>query len=1143
MNVPKKEVIKIRIEKEIKICSKIIDFWHTRKAKLFLVFLVLTLLLIFCAALVLAANELTIDTASGYVGIGTSSPGYPLDVSGSINATDYYGSGQHLGDLELADGLVLYMPFQAGQPLKDFSKEQNDGINYGATWNYTGGYNGLGAYEFDGVNDYIQHIADTFDFQGRNEITLSAWFKAPVGTTSFQILNNGLNSYAYFIELDTVGRLSFVMDMGWTTRNVLSTTTNLDDNTWHYGTATVERNSTNTILRVYVDGDLEGTRVIEPRSFSVSNTVFWIGQRQSEYGEGTIDEVMIYNRSLSAEEVKRLYELRNTEPYFDGSPLFLDHNNDRVGIGTSSPTEKLHIQGGNLIINNTPSQSAIQIYRSDANQLRAAIDGYGRAVFGYTSLPGTGLATGTTVYILALGNTFVPLKISGAGSSHTGNLFEVWKDGTTQRFVINASGNVGIGTSSPSHELNVIGTVNATSFIGDGSGLTGVGGGGGTGIWNRSGTNVYLNNSGDSVGIGTSSPLDALHVSGDIRIDGYSNALRFNNGTTQATSFYHDSVNAQIVNAIGQFSINNQANSWINLLTNSQYALRIDNNQNIGIPTVDASYKLKVSGDVNLNDSLYVLNSGNVGIGTAGPSFPLDIHGDDNVVIRALSSDSNSDAGFIMQNDAITWQFLVSGALSDYFLMRNGGNGLTVHTSGWLGINDGSPDTLLSIQHTDATVFSAPSSVSQGYAIRNAASVDNSFSSMTFLNSDATSSLAYGTISAVTPSANRVDFVFSMEDGGTIAERIRFTGAGDVGIGTSNPSHKLTVIGTVNATAFVGDGSGLTGVGGGGGTGIWNRSATNVFLNNSGDSVGIGTSSPGTKLHVDFGTGGQGGIGLGLAGGFGLSATAPFIRVVGGTDAVDEQAAFWLRNENSNADWGFILDTDDKLKLYRDTNVDVTFDSGKVGIGDTSPDYLLDVESTTGTANLEIKGAGTGTADLIIDSPNGYDSSIHFRQSGGAASFVLGLDGSDSDKFKIGTSNLQTNTRLTIDSAGKVGIGTSSPVTSLHVDGKGSFGASIDSGKAIRALNLIDPAGAMRVWRYINDGLSAPTVELIYGTQSTPQSSGNYWWDFYVNPNPALAPAGSFVIRDRTLGANLNRLVIDPSGNVGLGTSSTVAKL
>jgi hypothetical protein len=84
-------------------------------------------------------------------------------------------------------------------------------------------------------------------------------------------------------------------------------------------------------------------------------------------------------------------------------------------------------------------------------------------------------------------------------------------------------------------------------------------------------------------------------------------------------------------------------------------------------------------------------------------------------------------------------------------------------------------------------------------------------------------------------------------------ERVRITTDGNVGIGTTSPSERLEVAGTVKATAFVGDGSGLTGISGtGDGHSLDAADGDPVdalFVDNSGN-IGIGTTTLSTALDV-----------------------------------------------------------------------------------------------------------------------------------------------------------------------------------------------------------------------------------------------------------------------------------------------------
>ena len=125
-----------------------------------------------------------------------------------------------------------------------------------------------------------------------------------------------------------------------------------------------------------------------------------------------------------------------------------------------------------------------------------------------------------------------------------------------------------------------------------------------------------------------------------------------------------------------------------------------------------------------------------------------------------------------------------------------------------------------------------------------------------------------------------------------------------------------------------------------------------------------------------------------------------------------------------------ILDATTTIDL--DTNsADLNFDGGtfyidqstnSIGIGDTTPDDLLNVHSASAAAGIAITSLGTDT-----------DAYLGFQLADGTNTFTLGIDDSDGDKFKIGTSALGSSDRLIIDSAGDVGVGVSDPDIKLEV--------------------------------------------------------------------------------------------------------------
>jgi len=114
----------------------------------------------------------------------------------------------------------------------------------------------------------------------------------------------------------------------------------------------------------------------------------------------------------------------------------------------------------------------------------------------------------------------------------------------------------------------------------------------------------------------------------------------------------------------------------------------------------------------------------------------------------------------------------------------------------------------------------------------------------------------YGFANAQNNSSAIVYGVYGVASGGKTSYAGYFQGnanvtgnltAGRVGIGITNPTEKLEVAGTVKATKFEGDGSGLTGISAGGGTKWSDGDSNSIYYDGN---VGIGTKSPKARQHI-----------------------------------------------------------------------------------------------------------------------------------------------------------------------------------------------------------------------------------------------------------------------------------------------------
>lgn len=726
----------------------------------------------------------------------------------------------------------------------------------------------------------------------------------------------------------------------------------------------------------------------------------------------------------------------NVRLYANGYSYF---NGGNIGIGTTSPTQKLDVNGfinaasgyyvgvsGFASNNSTPlvfrvtDTSALPVVQFKGKD-DAALVSIGSDITNTWVSAATGATKAREVFNIYDTAAREAIRLESDGSAaHIGIGGAV---SSSNLLAVNGqsyfSGNVGIGTTNPQYPLDISSASTFLRFLGTQTS----GGDEGIGFADNFGNSVWT--------IGRRNTADTFHISRNtgttpsVRAGELFTILSSGNvgigTTTPGTKLevLHAGAGALLVNRstanISSMEFRNTAGSMYAGINNS------------------ADFAINDSADIDTSNKFIVKKTtGNVGIGTSSPLTSLHISKDSANAITTITSYHDTEATYpginLAKADGST---AVPGAVDD---------GAILGRFGFKGY-DGD-------EFIDGALIQA---VAEGNASNN-----------------------------VVPAQLRF---YTNAGGASVTERMRITKDGYVGIGTTSPSASLHVVGTygmallsngnTDATAKIGrfgiqhytnaeepmaiftaqSGSNFSQLDIGGGTSLFNA-ATAINFNtaannttttgtvrmtiNSAGNVGIGTTSPTVKLDIQHTTGAAR-----ILSTTGTNYALLYMSNTGGD--------FYVGRENSLGTgltsttipaYSAVLNAQGTAPLIFVTNnapAMTILNGGNVGIGTTAPGTLLDISSSTNPTltlrNTLNNSVNSGRIEYLEANAGNYGTGFYSAYDG------------NSNYFKIGSITSATDTdRLVIDRiTGNVGIGTTAPLTKLNVYGGLKVGVSTNT--------------------------------------------------------------------------------------------------
>jgi len=205
----------------------------------------------------------------------------------------------------LDKGLVLHfaMDDRSGVLCVDRSIKRNNGTINGASW--IAGRRGS-ALSFDGTDDYVE-VTKTSSLSPTSAITVTGWINnarndvIEIIVTGDGVITDTYWSWTIFLRA-VASSITARVTVAGTTYNL---STLIGTNTWRFFSLTFDGST----IKFYLDA---GTPITQTAvgALGTSDYPIRIGAQASTRYQylGVVDEVRIYNRALSAAEIKRIFE-------------------------------------------------------------------------------------------------------------------------------------------------------------------------------------------------------------------------------------------------------------------------------------------------------------------------------------------------------------------------------------------------------------------------------------------------------------------------------------------------------------------------------------------------------------------------------------------------------------------------------------------------------------------------------------------------------------------------------------------------------------------------------------------------------------------------------------------------------------------